>query len=255
MKKGECTLYPLLDSEEEKKKLADSGTDEVNAWFQTFGNRITPEIKDKMLSGLRAGMTFLDAYESAAGIGSRVVINPNSNKDDSLKITDPVLWLAYQGDPEAQYTISLQYAWGGIANRQQNQQESFLWCKKSAENGFLFAEYQLGLKYLHGEGIVAELSEGKRWITKAYLAYFELSEKGDPDAMYMLGQIFQRCGNAVKHDLALAHMWYDLANKFGNTRESPLNLESVMSPEQITESKKREQEWLAKHPELKVKIK
>ena len=35
--------------------------------------------------------------------------------------------------------------------------------------------------------------------------------------------------------------------------EHPILLESVMSPDQIADSKKREQEWLAKHPELKVK--
>jgi hypothetical protein len=216
MKKGECTPYPLLDSEEEKKKLADTGTEEVNAWFTSYGNLITPEIKDKMLSGLQAGMNFLDAYESAAGTGGDGVRATHSNEaDNNLKTTDPVLWMAKQGDPQAQYTISLQYTWDGLANRQKNLQESFFGCKKSTENGFLFAEYQLGLKYLHGEGVAVDHSEATNWLTKAYMGYHELAEKGDANAMAIIGQIFHRCGNAVMHDIVLAHIFNGAPHPLG----------------------------------------
>ena len=46
--------------------------------------------------------------------------------------------------------------------------EAIYWYKKSAEQGYAKAQYNLGVMYLIGNGVNKSLSDAKHWLSLAY---------------------------------------------------------------------------------------
>jgi hypothetical protein len=65
-------------------------------------------------------------------------------------------------DPEAQYWLGILYGkvWG-------RHEDAFLWINKSAQQGYLEAQCQLGLLYVAGAGVDREYEKGINWIKQA----------------------------------------------------------------------------------------
>jgi len=82
--------------------------------------------------------------------------------------------------------------------------------QQKANSGEAQAERQLGLKYLAGNGVVADDAEAARWLMSA--AY-----KGEPTAQYWLGTLYAR-GRGVPADASQANHWYEAAAKQGDPR-------------------------------------
>ena len=80
---------------------------------------------------------------------------------------------------------------------------SFNKCFELAHNGSVAAQYALGLKYYHGEGVKYNSEEAFKWIKKA-------TEGALVEARYRLGELYER-GIGVKRNFSKALKCYERA--------------------------------------------
>ena len=119
------------------------------------------------------------------------------------------------------------------------------WYRKAAAQGDAEAQHNLGLMYVHGEGVPQDYAEAVKWFRKA-------ANQGDASAQTNLGIMYFR-GEVVLRDLTQAYMWYDLASSRippGAAHDHAVrNRDFVakhMTPDQIAEAKRLAREWMAK---------
>ena len=77
------------------------------------------------------------------------------------------------------------------------------WYRKSAEQGYAPAQWNLGLCYKYGNGVEKDLKQAAEWYRKA-------AEQGDADAQFSLGVCYE-AGIGVKEDPKQALEWYQKA--------------------------------------------
>ena len=71
--------------------------------------------------------------------------------------------LAEQGNVKAQYNLGLMYDMGeGVL---QDYKEAVRWYQLAAEQGYSSAQHNLGLLYFNGQGISQDHQEAVKWIT------------------------------------------------------------------------------------------
>jgi len=115
--------------------------------------------------------------------------------------------LAKQGMAEAQYNLGIIYDNGfGVV---QNYQTAVKWYTLAAEQGYASAQYNLGKKYEKGEGVLQNYKTAAKWFTLA-------AEQGDVKAQHNLGSMYGN-GWGVIQDNIYAHMWYNIAASSGNS--------------------------------------
>ena len=64
---------------------------------------------------------------------------------------------------------------GGVHRKKGQHEEAFKWFMKAANQGDIYAEYNLGICYENGNGVKRNVPEAVKWFTKA-------AEKGHPKA-------------------------------------------------------------------------
>jgi localization factor PodJL len=79
-----------------------------------------------------------------------------------------------------------------------------------ANAGNAKAELIVALKYLDGDGVPANDTEGAKWLERA-------AEAGEPVAQYRMGTLYER-GRGVTADAAKAEHWYEAAANQGNRK-------------------------------------
>jgi TPR repeat protein len=77
-----------------------------------------------------------------------------------------------------------------------------LW-RPLAQQGNALAQYNLGLMYFHGLGVVRDYREAVKWYRLA-------AQQGNPIAQYNLGMMYFN-GLGVAQDPVRAHMWLNLS--------------------------------------------
>ena len=114
-----------------------------------------------------------------------------------------------------------------------------------AEQGDASAQFNLGLMYGNGRGVLKDEAEAVRWYRLA-------AEQGDATAQYGLGFMYAglmyAAGEGVlKKDSVLAHMWSNIAGANGNAKARKLRdiLEVSMSPAEIRRATKRARKCMA----------
>ena len=86
--------------------------------------------------------------------------------------------LAEQGVADAQFNLGVMYKNGrGVL---QDDKEAVKWYTKAAEQGVAAAQFNLGGMYRSGEGVLQDDKEAVKWYTKA-------AEQGDAGAQLNLG--------------------------------------------------------------------
>lgn len=123
----------------------------------------------------------------------------NINKSEALK-----WYLKFVNNPKSRiesmaYT-SAQNNLGAIYDEQGNYAEALKWFRKAAEQGLPHAQYNLGLMYDQGKGIVKDPSEAIKWFTKAAI-------QGHDGAQYNLGCAY-RDGEGIKQNFVESNKWY-----------------------------------------------
>jgi hypothetical protein len=152
--------------------------------------------------------------------------------------------LAEQGNAGAQFNLGLMYeqGWGIL----QDYSAAVTWYRKAADQGNARAQVNLGAMYGNGRGVPQDYATQVTWVRKA-------ADQGDAVAQRQLGYLYQN-GQGVPQDSVQAHMWYNLAaaHTASETFERSIamaNRDSVaalMTLEQIAEAQRLAREWKPK---------
>ena len=98
----------------------------------------------------------------------------------------------------------------------------------AAEQGEALAQFNLGLMYANGRGVLKDEAEAVRWFRLA-------AEQGEALAQSNLGAMYAN-GRGVLKDSVLAHMWFNIAGASGHetSRRRRDSLERAMTREEIS---------------------
>ena len=114
--------------------------------------------------------------------------------------------LAEQGYAFAQYNLGILYEYGNGVPK--DYVEAVEWYRLSAEQGYAISQYSLGLMYSNGYGVLKDKAEAVKW--------WRLSaEQGYVYAQGMLGIMYELGEGVLKDDIT-AHMWYNIASGNGH---------------------------------------
>lgn len=108
---------------------------------------------------------------------------------------------ADQGYVPAYYELGLRYAYGEGIEKDDIQAAIFL--KNAADEGFAAAEYSLGVCHLNGKGVELDIDQAMSLLTRA-------AKKSFPAAMRSLAQIYEE-GGIIPRDFEAAIYWYKQA--------------------------------------------
>ncbi len=156
---------------------------------------------------------------------------------------------ADQGNAKAQHNLGVMYIRGqGV---RQDHARAYMWYDLAAARGESDAERDRDrVAALMSDRQIAAAQRlvrywkpnaaGVRWYRKA-------ADQGNVDAQFNLGYMYWK-GLGVRQDYVKAHMWYNLA-AFEGQRDASKDRDRVaeqMTPEQITEAKRRARAWKPK---------
>ena len=115
------------------------------------------------------------------------------------------------------------------------------WYTLSAEQGNGVAQYNLGIMYSFGLGVVPDYKTALKW-------YNLSSEQGNKLAQYNLGRLYY-LGIGVRENMVYAHMWINLASSNGFEMGEKLNglLKELMTSSQIEEAQRLAKECTRKN--------
>jgi uncharacterized protein len=109
---------------------------------------------------------------------------------------------AEKGDPEAQWQLGAKYVRGnGVV---QDNAIAVRWFSKAAEQGEAKAQVILGAMYATGRGVAQNNATAVSWYSKA-------AEQGDASAQYNLGFKYAN-GRGVAQNYVAAHKWWNLVS-------------------------------------------
>ncbi len=99
-----------------------------------------------------------------------------------------------------------------------------------AEQEHAPAQYNLGLMYANGLGVVQDYKKAVKW-------YRTAAEQGNAPAQSNLGIMYSK-GQGVLKDYVLGYMWFDIAASKGNNiaRRNLKMAERIMSLSQVAEA-------------------
>jgi uncharacterized protein len=160
---------------------------------------------------------------------------------DCFKDKDAIdcMMKAEQGDSGAQYNLGLMYAKGeGVI---QDYKEAVKWYRLAADQGFFYAQNNLGLMYEHGQGVHQDYKEAVKW-------YRLLAEEGYPIGQLNLGRLYY-LGRGVIQNYVMAHMYWNIAAVSGNklSIEGRELVAKEMTPPQIEKAQDLAREWMMTH--------
>ncbi|MCH8325869.1 MAG: sel1 repeat family protein, partial [Bacteroidetes bacterium] len=113
---------------------------------------------------------------------------------EAISIYDKVIRIA----PE---NTKAQFQLGYLYNNGRDYQKSFYWFEKAAEQGVAAAQYNLGIIYADGYGVLKDNKEAITWYKKA-------ANQGYAKAQYDLGVLYSK-GELVLKDYKEAITWYE----------------------------------------------
>jgi TPR repeat protein len=110
-----------------------------------------------------------------------------------------------------------------------------------AEQGFAFAQFNLGVLYDNGYGVPMDDRQAMEWYRKA-------AEQGLSQAQINLGIMYEE-GEGGPVDVVQAYFWYALADSQGDSQgpQAKREMAEKMTPAQIAEAERKIKEWRATH--------
>jgi TPR repeat protein len=180
-----------------------SNYNEAVRWFRKAAEQDYPEAQ-KMLDEIHHGSWVAESVDEGSA---------QEDYDRSVayykkgNYREAIKWLrksSEQGFVEAQYNLGAMYANGkGVI---QSYEEAFKWYRKSSEQGFAEAQCNLGTMYYEGQGVPQDYKEAFKWMKKA-------AEQDHAEAQCNLGTMY----GTVKSDHEEALKWYKKAAEQGHT--------------------------------------
>jgi hypothetical protein len=110
-----------------------------------------------------------------------------------------------------------------------------------AEQGFAFAQFNLGVLYDNGHGVPMDDQKAIEWYRKA-------AEQGLPQAQINLGIMYEE-GEGGPADFVQAYFWYAMADSQGDSQgpQAKREIAAKMTPAQVAEAEQKVKEWRATH--------
>ncbi len=146
---------------------------------------------------------------------------------------------ADQEDASAQFNLGVMYGNGeGVV---QDYKEAAKWFRKAADQGITDAQFNLGLMYGSGDGVVQDYKEAVKWYRKA-------AEQGDAKSQNNLGVMYA-LGQGVMQDYVMAHMYSNIAsaNGYANAQKLRTEIAEKMTAEQIEKAQDMARKWMEEH--------
>lgn len=139
---------------------------------------------------------------------------------------------ALAGDADAQYALSLE-----IAARGDDKflAESHEWLLKSAQQGHIGAQIEVGRQFLEGKVVKSDAAQGSDWLERA-------ARSGNPVANFMVGRLYLARGRSGD-EAARKHFF--VAAKAGH-REAQFLYGKLLADSRVSEEKRKAVEWLEK---------
>ena len=124
------------------------------------------------------------------------------------------------------------------------EKERFEKTKALAEKGDLIAQYNLGVIYRDGEGVLKDFKEAVKWFRKG-------AEQGYDNAQVNLGAMYAN-GNGVPQDNLTAYAWWNIADTNGQALAKKYKdiIAGRMTPDQINKAEELSEEMVKKNPKL-----
>ena len=115
------------------------------------------------------------------------------------------------------------------------------WYTLSAEQGNVKAQFNLGIMYDKGQGVLQDYKEAVKWYTLS-------AEQGHAKAQYNLGHMYDN-GEGILQDFVKAHMWANISASNGNKNGAELRdmVADDMTPSQIEKAQDLARECVAKN--------
>jgi TPR repeat protein len=146
--------------------------------------------------GLAAGDADAEAWYGA------VLLDRGSDREGLRRIQHA----ADAGSSEGAHRLALVYA-QGLAGTPRNDSRAVELFEKAAAAGHVRAQINLGILYLRGQGMPADLIQARAWLEKA-------AAGGDPQALYTLGRaLSESAGQAVADPVRAADLYRRAAEK------------------------------------------
>ena len=174
-------------------------------------------------------------------LGLAVGCSKNLKEFEETKAFAEIKAKAEAGDAYTQFNLGLMYYKGeGVLK---DNKEAVKWWRKAAEQGDAGAQNNLGGMYAEGEGVQEDNKEAVKWWRKA-------ADQGQVIAQYNLGVMYAK-GEGVLQDYVTAYVWVNIAeaNDFDVKKFEGL-LEKKMTSEQIAKSEELFIEMVKKNPKL-----
>jgi len=117
---------------------------------------------------------------------------------------------AKKGDPEAQLLLGVRYSVSQEIGKSRDAKKAIKWLTEAAENGRIWAQYELANIYRQGRGVKTDYTKAARW-------YFTAAMQGHADSQYYLGMLYND-GLGVKRSKAKAGKWFHRAADRGSIK-------------------------------------
>jgi len=144
---------------------------------------------------------------------------------------------AIKGEAWAQHNLGVMYVNGqGMVK---NDTEAVKWFRLAAQQGNAKGQHNLGVMYSNGSGVVQDYAEAVKWYQLA-------AQQGNTLAQFNLG-VMHHYGRGVVQDYVKAHSWYNLAavesrgsdaGQAANAANSRDTMAKLMTPQQIGDAQK-----------------
>jgi TPR repeat protein len=147
---------------------------------------------------------------------------------------------AESSEARTQYQLGLRYEFGhGLI---QDDAEAARWYRKAAEGGYARAQCRLGFMYTKGLGVPQDYKEAVKWYSLA-------ADQGHAFAQFSLGVMYDT-GQGLPQNYVRAHMWINLALAHANNIYDPEiyapmldRVAAKMNPAQIAEAQRLADAW------------
>jgi len=152
---------------------------------------------------------------------------------------------AQQGYAEAQYNLGVSYDSGtGVP---QNYSKAVMWYTKAAQQGLVVSQINLGGHYFKGQGVQQNYATAAYWVTKA-------AQQGSAKAQYMIGLLYAS-GKGVKQNNSTAYKWFELAkatsapesDDYTGASRLMQELASKMTPAEINKAQQEASNWFEQY--------
>jgi len=164
-------------------------------------------------------------------------------KDSAIQPLLPAM-RAVSADVQMQFELGMRYLSGEGAPK--NFAEGLKWLEMAASGGHPVAGYDLGVIYKSGIGVQSNESLAFHWFNMA-------ARYNHPDAQYQVAVMFRE-GKVVSMDLSKAYSWTTISAMQGNISAVILrdNLKHVMTLPQIQTGQRGVDEWVAATEKARV---